>query len=469
MNLQTSLFEHQVPAVDKMLPTRVGALFMDMGTGKTRTAIELAYRRRARIDRVVWFCPVSLKETIRQEIVKHTDAGPADIYVFDDKTNQRNLPRAAFWVIIGLESISGSNRVTLAARDLITKQTMVIVDESSYIKGHRSRRTERITAMSEPARYRLLLTGTPLSQGVVDLYSQMRFLSPAILGYGSFYSFAANHLEYSEKYPGKIVQAHNTAHLAAKIRPYVYQVTKDECLTLPWKLYDARYYHLSDEQQEAYWQAKDEFLPLLEQTDTFLQPYVLFQLFTALQEIVSGFWNRQGVLLEYPHKRIETLLDVITNFPTDAKVIIWCKFQYSVRQIVQALAAQYGAGAIAQHHGGMTTRERSAALSQWRAAGRFLVATQATGGHGLTLTEAHHAIFYENGFKYAERIQAEDRIHRIGQEERCLYVDLVAVKSIDERIQQALGKKANVVESFRRQVQTVRTNKGDVKELVRDL
>lgn len=469
MNLQTSLFEHQIPAVDKMMPTRVGALFMDMGTGKTRTAIELVYRRRARIDRVVWFCPVSLKETIRQEIVKHTDAGPADICVFDDRTNQRNLPAGAFWYIIGLESISGSNRVTLAARSLITEQTMVIVDESSYIKGHRSRRTERITAMSERARYRLLLTGTPLSQGVVDLYAQMRFLSPAILGYGSFYSFAANHLEYSEKYPGKIVQAHNTAHLAAKIQPYVYQVTKDECLTLPWKLYDARYYHLSEEQQEAYWQAKMEFLPLLEETRDFLQPYVLFQLFTALQEIVSGFWNRQGVLLEYPHKRIETLLDVIASLPEDAKVIIWCKFQYSVRQIVNALAAQYGEDSIAQHHGGMATRQRSAALAQWRDAGRFMVATQATGGHGLTLTEAHHAVFYENGFKYSERIQAEDRIHRIGQDQRCLYVDLVAVKSIDERIQQALSKKANVVESFRRQVQTVRAEKGDVKELVRDL
>jgi SNF2 family DNA or RNA helicase len=192
MNLQTSLFEHQIPAVDKMMPSRVGALFMDMGTGKTRSAIELVYRRRARIDRVVWFCPVSLKETICYEIVKHTDAGPADICVFDDRTNQRNLPRAAFWYIVGLESISGSNRVTLAARDLITEQTMVVVDESSYIKGHRSRRTERITAMSERARYRLLLTGTPLSQGVVDLYAQMRFLSPAILGFKSFYSFAHN-------------------------------------------------------------------------------------------------------------------------------------------------------------------------------------------------------------------------------------------------------------------------------------
>lgn len=469
MNLRTNLFEHQILAVDKLLPARVGALFMDMGTGKTRTAIELVYRRRARIDRVVWFCPVSLKETICHEIAKHTDAGPADICVFDDRTNQRNLPTGAFWYIIGLESISGSDRVTLAARSLITDKTMVIVDESSYIKGHQARRTRRITAMSEPARYRLLLTGTPLSQGVVDLYAQMRFLSPAILGYGSFYSFAANHLEYSDKFPGKIVAAHNTGHLAAKIQPYVYQVTKDECLTLPWKFYDTRYFKLTDEQAEAYWLAKETFLPLLEEAKDSLQPYVLFQLFTALQEIVSGFWRYKRTLNEYPHHRIEMLLDVLALMPADAKVIIWCKFQYSLQKIVDALNSNFGAQSVAQHHGGMKECERSAALEYFRQVGRFLVATQATGGHGLTLTEAHHAVFYENGFKYAERIQAEDRIHRIGQGKQCTYVDLVTADTIDTRIQEALSKKANVVESFRRQVQIVREKKGDVKELVRDL
>lgn len=469
MNLRTDLLEHQIPAVDKMMPTRVGALFMDMGTGKTRSAIELAYRRRARIDRVVWFCPVTLKETIRQEIIKHTDAGPADICVFDDRTSQRNLPRAAFWYIVGLESISGSNRVTLAARDLITEQTMVVVDESSYIKGHRSRRTERITAMSERARYRLLLTGTPLSQGVVDLYAQMRFLSPAILGFKSFCSFAHNHLEYSDKYPGMIVRSLNSEQLAAKIAPYVYQVTKDECLTLPRKLYDVRYYGLTQEQQVAYILAKEELL--LSLPDDEIDSYAIFRLFTALQQIVSGFWNhsKAGWREEYPHLRMDLLSDVLASLPADAKVIIWCKFQYSVRQIVNALTTEYGADAIAEHHGGMATRQRSAALAQWRNAGRFLVATQATGGHGLTLTEAHHAVFYENGFKYAERVQAEDRIHRIGQDRPCTYIDLVASGSIDQRIQRALAGKGNVVEAFRREVQAVRGRRAQLEKLASEL
>lgn len=471
MNLRTNLFEWQQPAIDKLLPTRVGGLFMDMGTGKTRCAIELIARRLPRIDRVVWFCPVALKETIYTELLKHTELRPDDICVFDEHTTQRNVEHGALVYVAGLESLGQSDRVTLVANALITDRSYVVVDESSYIKGHTAKRTQRVTALAERAKYRLILTGTPLSQGVVDLFAQMRFLSPAILGYHSFYSFAANHLEYSDKYPGKIVRAHNTAHLAAKIAPYVYQVTKEECLTLPRKLFDVRYYDLTAEQRAAYWEAKETFLPLVED-NPYLASYAIFQLFTALQEIVSGFWNRAGGLAEYPHQRVALLLDTLAAMPADAKIIIWARFQYSVRQIVAALATEYGAAAVAQHHGGVAERERTAQIARWRGEpARFLVATQATGGHGLTLTEASHAVFYENGFKYAERAQAEDRIHRIGQGQPCTYVDMVARRSIDDRIQTALSNKADVVAAFREQVQAVRNRKDQpaLKALVMEL
>jgi len=464
----TTLYEHQRTAVDKLRSIRVGALFMEMGTGKTRAAIELMHIRRNRIDRVLWFCPVSLKETIRYELRKHTDLPAEALCVFDDRTSMRNVPRDALVYVIGVESIGQSNRVTLAANDLITDQTFVIVDESSYIKSHYAKRTERITTMAERAKYRLLLTGTPISQGVVDLFAQMRFLSPSILGYQSYYSFAANHLEYSEKYPGMIVRSLKTDHLATKIQPYVYQVTKDECLDLPAKVSDVRYYLLTEQQQIAYNQAKDELLPL----DQEVGIYDLFKLFTALQEIVSGFWNRRRKTLEFKHERLDVLARAINSIPDDQPVIIWCKFQYSVRQICAMLRELYGDASVSELHGTVSGKDREAAIERWRQGkARFLVATQATGGHGLTLTEAHYAIFYENGFKYAERAQAEDRIHRIGQEHKCTYIDLVAVHSIDERIQSALSKKADVVADFRDRVQQVKDakDKEALKALVLEL
>jgi SNF2 family DNA or RNA helicase len=460
----TSLLPHQVPAVEKMLPTRVGGLFMDMGVGKTRVAIELMARRQQRVRRAIIYCPVSLKETWAAEIAKHTDCPETAVNVFDDKTSIRNLPRSAFWHIIGIESVSSSDRVALAAHDLTTTETAVIVDESSYIKGHNALRTQRITRYSELARYRLALTGTPMSQGVQDLYAQMRFLSPKILGYNSFYSFAANHLEYSEKYPGLVVQAHNVGWLAAKMQPYVYQVTKEEAgLNLPKKLYDSRYFGLTLEQQEAYEQAKHEILFSVE--DDEIDSYVIFQLFGALQQIVSGFWNRDGRLLEFPHFRADMTLDAIRSLPAEEKVIIWCKYRYSVNHVADALAGEYGRSAVSLYYGDLSEAERAAELKRWRGNGRFLVASMATGGHGLTLTESAYSIFYENEFKYAHRLQAEDRIHRIGQGRRPTYIDVVARCGIEERIQSSMARKGDAVRDFRRKVDAIKAKKrGELKK-----
>lgn len=462
---------HQSAAVEKLLPTRIGALFMEMGTGKTRTAIEMIARRDGRVGNVVWFCPVSLKETIRQEIIKHTDTPPEQIHVFGEKTNERTIP-AVFWYIVGIESMSASRRVILTVNAIVGEASMVIVDESSYIKGHRSARTDWITRIAERARYRLILTGTPLSQGVVDLFSQMRFLSPKILGYRSFYSFAANHLEYSEKFPGLIVRSHNTAYLAAKIKPYVYQVTKAECLELPDKLHHSHYFRMSGEQRAAYEQAKDEILAMTDEDD--FDSYTIFRLFTALQQIVCGFWNRRddGTKEPVTHDlmsfRIDTLMDAIRQIPETEKVIIWAKYQHDIEEIGGALRQEYGPDSTAVFYGAVPEKQRAAQVALFRRQARFFLATQSCGGHGLTLNEANHVIFYNNGFKYSERIQAEDRCHRIGQTVPVTYLDIICSDSIDERIDTALAAKGNTVESFKAEINRVK-DKEKRREMIKSL
>lgn len=466
----TALLPHQRAAVAKLLPARVAALLMDMGTGKTRTAIEMIWIRQGKLRRVLWCCPVALKETIGQEIRKHTNCGPDAIYTFDDRTTERTVTDA-FWVIIGLESISGSARVALTFAHLVTEECCVIVDESSYIKGHRSKRALRLTHLSEKARYRMILTGTPISQGVVDLYAQMRFLSPKILGYASFYSFSRHHLEYSERYKGMIVRAHNVDWLAARIKPYVYQVTKDECLTLPDKLFHTRYLRLTDEQREAYDLAKQTYLDDLLAASNDFDTIALFRLFTALQSIVCGFWTPATGQPRYlQHRRIEHLLAVLRDIPEPEPVIIWAKYRHAVTQIVAALTEEWGADSLAPFHGGLPEQERNRQLAQWRQRGRFLIATQSAGGHGLTLTEARYSVFYANSFKYSERIQAEDRNHRIGQTRPVTYIDLHAMDCIDDRISKALATKEDTLTAFRKQVDKVKaTNKHKLIELVKSL
>lgn len=462
---KTKLETHQLAAYEKMIPTRVGALFMEMGTGKSRTTMEVIHHRQNKIDKVIWFCPVSVKETIFEEIIKHTDC--RDICVFDEKTEEDRLIQAR-WYVVGIESMSHSARMILAVKKLITERSFVIVDESSYIKGHRSLRTERITLLSKDSLYRMILNGTPISQGVVDLYSQFRFLSPKILGYNSFYSFAANHLEYSERYRGKIIRAHNTEWMAAKIKPYVYQVTKEECLTLPEKLYETRYFSMTEEQRNSYEEAKMELL--YEMNNDAFDSYRIFRLFGILQQITSGFWNRRRKngtfhLLQFKQERIALLLDVIDRIPANEKVIIWAKYRYDIEQIKAALPAD----SYALFYGDLPEKKRMAEVNKFRKENRFLIATQATGGHGSTWNEATYHIFYNNGFKYSERQQAEDRSHRIGQNRPVTYIDLHCRQSIDDRISSSLSRKKNVADDFREEVEQIKDNKVRLKELIKAL
>jgi SNF2 family DNA or RNA helicase len=449
--------QHQIDAVNKLLPTRIGGLFMDMGTGKTRTITELIYQRQNKIDKVIYFCPVSLKETVRQELLKHTTLTERNIYLFDHKTNERNIPQT-FIYIAGIESMSSSTRVITTVNNLVTENSYVSVDESSYIKGHRSLRTERITKIAERARYRNIMTGTPLSQGVVDLFAQMRFLSPKILGYNSFYSFAANHLEYSEKFPGMIVRSHNLEYIAAKIKPYIYQVTKEECLTLPPKLYETRYCSMTDEQRFWYNKIKDEIFSEMDTDDW--NSVAIFRLFTALQEIVSGFLNWKGKHYEFENNRPETLLGAVQSIPENEKIIIFCKFQYDIDTIKKTLSDKYGQDSIVVFDGRDNEKKRNKIVDQFRKEAQYMAVTQSTGGHGFNWQDiSAYTVFYNNGFKYSERQQAEDRIHRPGQTRKTTYTDIYCVNSIDKRIDAAMTKKGNAVYQFRKEIEKVKKDR----------
>lgn len=459
----TSLMSHQRDAVAKVRPSRAGALFMDMGTGKSRTTIELAKLRAGRIDKVIWFTPVSLKLSVAQEIRKHTDC--QDIYIFDHRTSADTLPRAR-WYVVGIESMSSSARVVAAVNQLITDRSMVVLDESSYIKGHNSKRTERLTHICARAKYRLILTGTPLSQGVVDLFAQMRFLSPKILGYNSFYSFAANHLEYSDKFPGMIVRAHNTEWLAAKINPYTYQVRKDECVDLPPKHYSTKWFYMSPEQRDWYENLKDEFLMQIDPDDW--DSYLLFQLFSALQQVVCGFYNERKVKLlhKFENDRTDILAELVSRMSDQC--IIWAKYHYDIEQIQKVLDAEKRTYAL--YTGKQSEREREANKVKFQAGdAQFFVATPSSGGHGLTLNEASTVIFYDNSFKYSERIQAEDRCHRIGQTKSVHYIDIVCANSIDERIMKSISSKEDTLESFQSEIKAAQGNKEKIRNLIKGL
>ncbi len=137
ITLKTSLFPWQCAAVDKLLGIRVGALYMEMGTGKTRTALEMIQRRldAGKLDHVLWLCPCSVRENLREDIRKHADGALAHIAIY------------------GIESLSASLRLyDLLLRYVTAGRAMLIVDESNLVKNPKAIRTQRNTELAKHSR-----------------------------------------------------------------------------------------------------------------------------------------------------------------------------------------------------------------------------------------------------------------------------------------------------------------------------
>lgn len=260
---KTELLPHQIDAVNKLKKLKVGALFMEQGTGKSLVAIELFKLRylKGKADRVIWLCPCSAKDNIKQQIIKH-----APEYLLDR------------FVICGIETLSSSIRANVYLLKKVDKEKcFLIVDESLLVKNPKAIRTKNVIRLSEKAVYRIILNGTPVSRNEADLYSQFYILDWRILGYKSYWSFEANHLEYDEY--GNVRRALNTDYLARKMEPYTYQVSKKDCLKLPPKIYEDEYIFMTDRQMEYYDRIADKLLLEIDE----YQPQTIYRLFAAMQ------------------------------------------------------------------------------------------------------------------------------------------------------------------------------------------
>lgn len=339
----------------------------------------------------------------------------------------------------------------------------IVVDESNLVKNHRAKRTENITRLSEKCRYKLILNGTPISRCEKDLFAQWRILDWRILGYKSFWSFAANHLEYDKRIPGKINRTLNVDYLVKKIAPYTYQVKKEECLDLPSKTYDTEYYYLTDEQQEHY---DDIFYELLANVDEF-EPHTIYRLFSAAQSVISGFRITTGRKLKREpffdsfkkNPRIQCLTNLIEG--CSEKVIIFCKYTQEIKDITYLLNEIYGEGSAVSFYGEVSQKKRQDAIDKFSNDTQFLVANKTCAGYGLNLQFCSYVIYYNNDWDYATRSQSEDRVHRIGQTKNVHIVDICAAYTLDERILDCLGRKESLIDSFKREIE----NQKDCKEL----
>lgn len=444
MELYTSLLPHQADAVAKLRRLKVGALYMEMGTGKTRTALELIKLRldAGKIDRVLWLCPCSVKEDLRRELRKHSD-----------------LPDSDLLRICGIETLSTSVRTCGELEKLCRSfRVCLIVDESSLVKNHAALRSVHITQLAELCAYKLILNGTPVTKCEADLFSQWNILDWRILGYRSFYSFAANHLEYDRDRPGRIVRSLNVDYLSRKIAPYTYQCSKKDVVPLPPKEHQGRQFSLTQAQDEQYELVIQELMTDLED----LTDAAIYQFLGALQAVISGFavqivtdedgkrHVQRTPMFEEPedNPRIRCLLEEIASIPEEDKVLIFCTFAQELRDVVTALNRVCPGSAVG-FSGEVPQKERQQRIESFRGDTRFLVANKACGAFGLNLQFCHRLIFYSNDWNWGTRAQAEDRVHRFGQEHPVTVTDIEASGTIDAQILRCLTRKERLSDRFK--------------------
>lgn len=379
MKQMTVLNDDQRSAVAKLEKLRVGALFMEPGTGKTRTALNLI--ESSQTGYVIFIVPFQTKENLRAEIEKWGISKPFEI--------------------VGVETISSSDReyIRLVNKLGSVAKPFIVVDESTKIKNSSAIRTRRVIQLGLQAYYKLILNGTPLTKNILDLWSQMYFLSPKILNMRE-YEFKNTFAEYthfqddSGGWRDYISGYANLDYLYSLIDPYVYGCRLD--LGVQQRAEQVPFF-VTDSMKE-YRQIKQDYLESYVQTpDSFLRMATKMQDCYALES----------------HK-FKQVAELITDHTLIFVKFIKC-IQPLQEQFPQARVMTYGKGSL-----------------------------------GLNLQEYNRIIFWDQTFNYAQLEQAKRRIYRLGQDKNVDYFTLVGDVGLEKMIQHNVASKTTLLEAFKR-------------------
>ena len=458
---KTKPYAHQTTALEKSWNKKVFAYFMEMGTGKTKVAIDniaMLYDN-GKINGVLIIAPKGVyKNWYSQEIPIHlVDHIHPKTVLWQAMINQKQqkLLDTLFEtgndlhiLIMNVESFSTKKGVDFAARFLNSHNTYMAIDESTTIKNPGAKRTKSIVALGQYAKYRRILTGSPVTKSPLDLYKQCEFLDEYLLDHSSYYTFRTRYAvmrkaHFNGRSVEIVVGYKNLGELSDKIKPFSYRVLKDDCLDLPKKTFMKRIITLTAEQEKVYKQMKEMALAQLN-GKLLTTANALSQLMRLHQITCGHFKANDGSIQIVKNNRLSELINLLDE--VEGKAVIWAHYQYDVQTIIEAIKKEYGDDSVVDYYGKTPNDERQDNIKKFQEDPRyrFLVGTPSTGGYGITLTAASTMIYYSNGYDLEKRQQSEARIDRIGQTKPMTYVDIICEDTVDERIVKALRKKINI-------------------------
>lgn len=489
---KTKPFKHQHDVFLESRNKEYYALLMEQGTGKTKVTVDTAAYLYAigEIDALLVVAPNGVQ---RNWIINELPAHCPDYTNYkatwysssptkkEEKELCEVLDHQGMKIIaINIEAMATAKGVAFVKKFLLSFRSMLTVDESSTIKNPKAQRTKNLLKLSVHAKYRRILTGTPITQGPLDLFTQFTFLDSHILHTSSYYAFRNRYAIMKEmRTAGRsfmnVVGYTNLDELTKLIEPHSYRVTKSECLDLPEKLYTKRYVMLSTTQRNLYNALKKDIVAELHGM-VMSAPLALTKLL-RLQQIVGGFFvpdvgqtsfcekfvenakigdaifpEPKAIVqpIDEVNPRIESLIELLEE--TNGKVIIWARFRAEIQAMVQRIKETfrntYGHDCVVEYHGGIGNDDRTNNVQRFQNEDncKFFVGHVQAGGKGLTLHAASTVVYYSNDFSLENRLQSEDRAHRIGLKHNVTYIDMIAPNTLDEHVVKTLRSKKDIAD-----------------------
>ncbi len=433
-----NLLEHQKFSIGffSQIPDGLGADFSEPGTGKTLIQIMLIkYRTLFQgVENIIVFCPKSIMYSVwKQELNKWY---PDINVVVIDNTEPPvvDFVPPVVWVVNYEKSWRMENFLTSLNAEII------ILDESTRIKNPNAKQTKAIHRIALSSQFRSIMTGTPTPNSLIDIYSQLKFLTPSIFG-----TFTQFRYEYFQEIPQIFtwVPREGTVNKIKKLMDLrgVSHLKKD-CLDLPKLTVQDIYCELDVETRRVYNNIVNEMISYFND-ETYVAQIAITKII-RLSQITSGFIQNTGGegLTEFSFQPKFTLLwELIRDIPDTSKIIIWAVFKHDMAM----LETTFGDSAVSIH-GGISAKGREIAVDRFQNDDtiKYFIGHPASAGHGITLTAANYAIYYSLNYSYEYYQQSMSRIDRISQEKPMTVYRLLARNTIDSVICKTLERKKSM-------------------------
>lgn len=470
--VKANLYKHQIRganmalrafgALDAKTPGGGFGELFEMGCGKTLTTIAVAgaLYNLGKIDRVLVVAPTSVCSVWPHDLNQFaTFPWEARVLLGDKKKRLKALNELENWPFkalrIAVINYESTHRDGIFEALAAYKPDLIVCDESQRIKNPSAAQSKALHKLGDAAPFRMILSGTPVQNNAVDLYSQYRFLDPAVYG-ANFYAFKNRYCIMGGYGQHQIVGYRNMDELVEKEHSVAYRVTKEECLDLPQQTFINRYVQFTDAEQAIYEQLrKSSFLEL--ETGENVTATTILTMYLRLMQLTGGFLTADESTRpkQVNTAKLDALADIVDDYVVDAgkKLVIFARFRAEIAAIENLLRLrkiQYGS-----IYGDVPMEERGKIVEDFQTNPdtKVFVAQIQTAGLGITLHAASTAVFYSYDYNYANYAQALARIHRIGQRLPVTYIHLVVDGSIDEKILAAMENKEDmaktVVDSWR--------------------